>query len=350
MEWDRDPLRDLRVAIAQRDRATIGELCAGRELDAVVQLVGDALLDVPESALACECVERLRRRGFDRDAELADALDGRPSDLRPLAVDLEELASILDGDPVRGGGRIDLATGDVWPASPNGDPVDADDEDPERWLWVEAGSRDGWRDMAEFAGTVSDSLLAERLDRAIHRSGAFRRFRRALRTPGRADALPQVRRRARPRARPPLACRAWSATEWQKLRLIRHGFHPIRSRYERGALSPCQWRGGPPRRCFPRAAARRRHGRTRGDGVRVGHLIRSRHASVGAQVLSNGEKNARRADRALGWRCLDGANGDAVTTRFTPCGERAGATKRAPGAARRSIVQGTPARGRRRFG
>lgn len=36
--------------------------------------------------------------------------------LRPLPVDLEELASILEGDPVYGGGRIDLET----PGSPAG--------------------------------------------------------------------------------------------------------------------------------------------------------------------------------------------------------------------------------------
>ena len=37
--------------------------------------------------------------------------------LRPLPVDLEELAMILEGDPVHGGGRIDLRTGEVWPQS-----------------------------------------------------------------------------------------------------------------------------------------------------------------------------------------------------------------------------------------
>ena len=179
-DWDRDTLRDLRAAVAQRDLAAIGELCAGRELDDVLQLAGDVLLDAPESALAREFGERLRRRGFDGDAELADALDGRAGELRPLAVDVEELASIRDGDPLHGGGRIDLTTGEVWPGSPYDDHVDADDEDQERWLWVEASSRDGWRDMAEFIETVADAPLAERLDRAIHRPGAFRRFRAEL--------------------------------------------------------------------------------------------------------------------------------------------------------------------------
>ena len=179
-DWDRDTLRDLRAAVAQRDLAAIGELCEDRGLDDVLQLAGDVLVDAPESALAREFAARLRRRGFDGDADLADALDGRSGDLRPLAVDLEDLASILEGDSVHGGGRIDLTTGEVWPGSPYDDHVDADDDDPERWLWVEASSRDGWGDMADFVETVADAPLAERLDRAIHRPRAFRRFRAEL--------------------------------------------------------------------------------------------------------------------------------------------------------------------------
>jgi hypothetical protein len=35
--------------------------------------------------------------------------------LRALPVDLEELAGILEGDPLSGGGRIDIRTGEVWP-------------------------------------------------------------------------------------------------------------------------------------------------------------------------------------------------------------------------------------------
>jgi hypothetical protein len=33
----------------------------------------------------------------------------------PLAVDLEDLANILEGDLVYGGRRIDRRTGEVWP-------------------------------------------------------------------------------------------------------------------------------------------------------------------------------------------------------------------------------------------
>ncbi len=167
--WDRQALQELRSAVAQRDDAAIVELCAGRELDAVLQLIGEALRP--------ECADRLRQRGYDGDAELADVLDGRADDLRPIAVDLEELASILDGDPVHGGGRIDLETGEIWHRSPYDD---HDEEDSERWHWVGADSRAGWRDMEKFIATVADASLAERLERAIHRPSAFRRFRDAL--------------------------------------------------------------------------------------------------------------------------------------------------------------------------
>jgi hypothetical protein len=181
--WDRDALRDLRIAVVACDIAAIRRAVAGRDLDAVLQLVGEGLLGAPADPLARECAERLRARDLDGDAELADALEARPGDLRPLAVDVEELASILEGDPLRGGGRLDLATGEVWHRSPYDDPVDEDDEDlddPDRWLRVEAGSREGWRDMSEFTDTVEDPALADRLRRAIHGRGAFRRFRDEL--------------------------------------------------------------------------------------------------------------------------------------------------------------------------
>jgi hypothetical protein len=179
--WDGDALTELRIAVARGDVAAIRAAVDRRDLDAVLQLAGEGLLADPADPFARECAERLRRRGLDGDAELADALEARPSDLRPLAVDVEELASILEGDPVLGGGRIDLTTGDVWHQSPYDDPVDdetLDDED--RWLWVQASSHEGWWDMSEFTETVDDPALADRLLRAIHGRRAFRRFRDAL--------------------------------------------------------------------------------------------------------------------------------------------------------------------------
>ena len=70
--------------------------------------------------LAQACVRALRERGWRGDQELAEDLEARlgvaPARLlRPLPVDLDELSGVLEGDPVHGGGRIDLRTGEVWP-------------------------------------------------------------------------------------------------------------------------------------------------------------------------------------------------------------------------------------------
>lgn len=126
-----------------------------------------------------------RRRGA---GEILDAaLGSGPSPmLRPLPVDLEELSMVLEGDPLQGGGGIDVRTGEVWPqaaieyAEEVGE-VDADDDAPERWLWVECeGSHDGYRDMECFIDDLDDPQLAHRLARAISGPGAFRRFKNTL--------------------------------------------------------------------------------------------------------------------------------------------------------------------------
>ena len=69
-------------------------------------------------ALAHRLGLALRQRGWVGDDDLADQLDaqlgsGAAPMLRPLPVDLEELAGILEGDPVHLGGRVDLTTGEV---------------------------------------------------------------------------------------------------------------------------------------------------------------------------------------------------------------------------------------------
>ena len=70
--------------------------------------------------LARHLVLALRQRGWDGDDDLADQLDallgtGPLPMLRPLPADLDELAGILEGDPLHGSGRIHLETGAVWP-------------------------------------------------------------------------------------------------------------------------------------------------------------------------------------------------------------------------------------------
>ena len=163
-----------------------------------LQLLGDGLLAAVDQhaegarEAASACAATLRQRGWDGDDLLADHLEGLigagPAlTLTPLAVDLEELANILEGDPVYGGGRIDRQTGEVWPqpaidyAVEMGDEDQGESESSERWLRVEClGSVESYRDMEFFIGAVEDASKANRLAAAIDGRGAFRRFRDAL--------------------------------------------------------------------------------------------------------------------------------------------------------------------------
>ncbi len=186
-----------------------------------LQLVGDGLLTALAASvegampLARRCVEELRGRGWEGDDELATALSARLGDapmplLRPLVVDLEALASALEGDPAYGGGRLDLRTGEVWPEMALDDLEDDDDEedgdgDDERWLWVESrGSRPGYRDMEAFIADLDEPDQADRLANAITGRGAFRRFKDVIaRWPDLAErwfAFAEDRSRGRARA------------------------------------------------------------------------------------------------------------------------------------------------------
>jgi hypothetical protein len=188
VSWDRDALEKLRGAVYRGDGAAVVAALHGRDLGGVLQLAGDGLLAARAqgvdraAALARDCAERLRRRDGAGDAELADGIDGRDSDLRPLAVDLDELTTIIEGDPLQGGGRIDLRSGEIWHGSPYDHPHEDDEglDDEGRWLWVDASSRDGWLDMEAFASTIEDTALAARVEQAIAGRGAFRRFRAIL--------------------------------------------------------------------------------------------------------------------------------------------------------------------------
>jgi hypothetical protein len=136
---------------------------------------------------AQDWVGRLRERGWDGDDELADQIEARLGSgaapmLRPLPVDLEELSSVLEGDPANGGGRIDLRTGEVWPdfVFENLE-IDIDEKDDDHWLAVRCeGSRAGYRDMQRFVDTLPDPEQRDRLDRALRGRGAFRRFKDVL--------------------------------------------------------------------------------------------------------------------------------------------------------------------------
>jgi hypothetical protein len=153
------PMRDegraqLRIAVARGDGSAVVQLLTGKPWpDEALQLIGDGLLVAlrqriqEASGLAGECVAALLARNWEGDEELASSLEASlgmaPTRLRrPLAVDLEQLAMVLEGDPVECGGRIDLQTGEVWPKSSIEYAVEtgAEDEDKsddrDRWLWV----------------------------------------------------------------------------------------------------------------------------------------------------------------------------------------------------------------------
>ena len=84
------------------------------------------------------------------------------------------------------GGCLDLTTGTVWPC----ELVDAgqveglelfEDADPQLWLDVPGeGSRDAYRDMADFTAELTDERVRGDLAAALVGKGAFRRFQDAL--------------------------------------------------------------------------------------------------------------------------------------------------------------------------
>lgn len=103
--------------------------------------------------------------------------------LQAASVDLDMLASVLDGDLNRSeGGYLDLNTGETWPSFVfDGD--DGFDPEDDRWHYVPChGSHGSWQDMRDFVDEhVSDPALATRLGDAITGRGAFRRFGTVLR-------------------------------------------------------------------------------------------------------------------------------------------------------------------------
>jgi hypothetical protein len=193
----------LRVKVPAEDGTAVVEMTSPGVPENGLQAFGDWVLAALEQVAdgAAEAarlmIAALRERDWEGDDALADQLDallegGAIPDLHPLPVDLDELAGILEGDPMYGGGRVDLATGDVWPAPAVdyareiGQEDEDESDDPDKWLWVHCeGSRDGYRDMELFIGTVRNPGRADRLEIAISGRGAFRRFKDVLeRWPG----------------------------------------------------------------------------------------------------------------------------------------------------------------------
>ncbi len=181
------------------DGERVVTLVGDEPLDEVAQLAGEGLLvalaqDITGAAEAAErCLRALSEREWWGDEELVEELEaalGRwptPARLR-TPVDLGEIGSHLEGSvgPFNPAMRLELATGELWPdfddlEDRTGEPLPADWDDPDAWLSVHPqGSREGYRDMQQFAATVADRRLADRLNRALEGRGAFRRFREVL--------------------------------------------------------------------------------------------------------------------------------------------------------------------------
>ncbi|MFE5703717.1 hypothetical protein [Rhodococcus koreensis] len=186
---------ELRAAIATSDADRFLTAVRGRDVDDVLHQVGAGLpMALHQRRQAAEAVtvsiiNRLTWRAGAGDEVLAQDLlahlRGEPLTGRVVPVDLEMLATELDGDlGISTGGYLDLHTGDVVdegitdPAMVGQDAAVDVETEHDRWLRFDrTGSRDGWRDMAAFAQRQQDSALRERLERAIEGKGAFGRFR-----------------------------------------------------------------------------------------------------------------------------------------------------------------------------
>jgi hypothetical protein len=112
-------------------------------------------------------------------------MDSGDGSLKPVPVDLDELAEALEGDPTTGGGILDLNTGEVFPECVidymrNDEGIDLY-ETVENQLRVDRlGSHEAYQDMLDYIATVDDEHLADLLTVAVTGRGAFRRFKDVL--------------------------------------------------------------------------------------------------------------------------------------------------------------------------
>ena len=218
-------LQELRGAVYRGDGVAVVAAVGKRAPLEVLQLAGDGIVVAATdgvagaAGLAEHFVEALRARAWAGDEELAVELEaavghGSPPGLRPLGVDLEDLADVLEAGMGEGGGLLDLNSGEVWPAvaieyAKETDETPPDFDDPDRWLYVAPeGSHGGYQDMEDFIATLPDRSRAERLARSIDGTGAFRRFKDGVaRWPEEEGAVVSVHRRGPSRKSPSMVVR-----------------------------------------------------------------------------------------------------------------------------------------------
>lgn len=140
----------LRTAMCARDGASLVAELTEEVVAEVPQLAGNGLLSaigqkVPGAdrlarscSPGCATAQATVTTTWRMHLEAALAMGPQPL-LRPIPVDLGELADALEGDPMLSGGRLDLRTGDVWPGETYdlaefGDEEDQEDDEEGRWL------------------------------------------------------------------------------------------------------------------------------------------------------------------------------------------------------------------------
>jgi hypothetical protein len=188
-------LSEVRRAVAAADAARFLAAVTGRDVDDALQQLGVGMAMALEQQreraepVALSVINRLTWRAGAGDRVLADDLLAQlrrePLAGRLAPVDLDMLSTEMEGDSsLSTGGYVDLRTGEVYDENATDPDLVGEDaaidveEEPDRWIRFDhTGSRDGWRDMADFAARQRDVDLRERLQRAIEGQGAFRRFR-----------------------------------------------------------------------------------------------------------------------------------------------------------------------------
>jgi hypothetical protein len=119
-----------------------------------------------------------------RRGGLGSVIDREPPGIWELPVDLDFVASVLEGDPIRSQGAfLDLTTGEViyssmidYVAKDAAGTINVATE-PDRWLFLPSlGSRAMLQHMAEFVAMITYRPLQDRMERAIEGLGAFHGF------------------------------------------------------------------------------------------------------------------------------------------------------------------------------
>lgn len=157
-----------------------------------LQHAGGAILSTEYSddlaSITSRLVDALGERRWTGDPELGTDLDHymrrTESELKPLQIDLADLAEMALNESAGREAYIDVAGGTLWPAIMLDDGMGPDDFDPDesdRWLYVEGlGSSAAYEVMRRFVSTVEHPDIASPLRDALVGRGAFQRFQKTL--------------------------------------------------------------------------------------------------------------------------------------------------------------------------